>query len=87
MNPSVNHTMHQTLLDLLHAIQPDADFAASTDFLEDGLIDSVDVIMVTAALEKEFGISVPGDRITPENYASLESLAALVARCRQGRPG
>jgi acyl carrier protein len=79
--------MNQKILELLQSIQPTADFTHSEDFLEDGLIDSVDVIMVTAAIEKEFGISVPGDQITSENYASVERLAALVERCRQRRRG
>lgn len=79
--------MNQKILDILHAIQPAADFAASTDFLEDGLIDSMDVIMITTALEAEFGIAVPGDWIMPDNFASVERLAALVERCRQGQPG
>jgi len=73
--------MNQTILALLQSIQPAADFAASTDFLEDGLIDSVDVIMITAGLEEAFGVAIPGECITPEHYASVETLAALVARC------
>lgn len=73
--------MKEKILALLQDIQPTVDFAASTDFLEDGLIDSVDVIMVTAALEEAFAIAIPGDSITPENYASVERLAALVERC------
>lgn len=79
--------MKQKILELLQSIQPAADFAASTDFLEDGLIDSMDVIMITTALEAEFGVAVPGERITPENYSSAERLAALVEQCRQGRGG
>lgn len=79
--------MKQKILELLQSIQPAADFSASTDFLEDGLIDSMDVIMITTALEAEFGIAVPGERITPENYSSAERLAALVEQCRQGRAG
>lgn len=79
--------MKQKILELLQSIQPAADFAASADFLEDGLIDSMDVIMITTALEAEFGIAVPGERITPENYSSAERLAALVEQCRQGRGG
>lgn len=78
---TLDTTMHQKLLALLAGIQPGADFAGSQDFLEDGLIDSVDVIMITAALEETFGVRIPGEQITPENYGSLERLAALVARC------
>lgn len=77
--------MRQQILALLADIQPAANFADSSDFLEDGLIDSVDVIMITAALEETFGVSIPGDQVTPENYASVERLAALVERSGAGR--
>lgn len=76
--------MHQKLLALLATIQPNADFAHSQDFLDDGLIDSMDVILITAAIEETFGVSIPGDQITPENYGSLERLAALIARSGGG---
>ena len=76
--------MKEKILELLQAIQPDAQFAASKNFLDDGLIDSVDVVMITTSLEEEFGISIPGHEITPDNYSSLDSLAALVASHVQG---
>lgn len=72
--------MKEKILELLQAIQPDADFANSQNFLDDGLIDSVDVVMITTALEDEFGASIPGHEITPENYASIDSLVTLVGR-------
>jgi len=77
--------MRQQILALLADIQPAANFADSQDFLEDGLIDSVDVIMITTALEQAFGVTIPGDQVTPENYASVERLAAQVARCGSTR--
>jgi acyl carrier protein len=77
--------MHQKILALLQSIQPGADFAASADFLEDGLIDSMDVIMITTGLEEAFGVSIPGNWITPDNYASVASLADLVTRCQAAR--
>jgi acyl carrier protein len=73
--------MNQKIIELLNSIQPAADFAGSQNFLEDGLIDSVDVIMITTAIEDEFGVSVPGTEITPENYASVDRLAALITKC------
>lgn len=79
--------MDEKILELLEAIQPGANFAESQNFLDDGLIDSVDVVMITTSLEDQFGISVPGDEITPENYASLKRLAALVAKCAQRQQG
>lgn len=79
--------MNKKILELLNTIQPGADFAGSHNFLEDGLIDSVDVVMITTSIEEEFSVSVPGEEITPENYASVERLAALIAKCQQKSAG
>lgn len=75
--------MKSKILSALQSISPEADFLNSKDFLSDGLLDSFDVIMITTALEEEFKISVPGDQIVPENYSSLDRLAALVEQCTE----
>ena len=66
------------LLDLIQSIRPEADFAGSADFLGDGLLDSFDLITLVAALDKQYGISIPGADIVPENFRNLESIQALL---------
>jgi len=73
--------MKSKILSVLQSVLPEADFPNSKNFLIDGLLDSFDVVMVTTELEEAFQISIPGDQITPENYSSLDRLAALVAQC------
>ena len=75
--------MHSIILNVLQSVSPEADFSKSKEFLVDGLIDSFDVVMITTALEEAFQISIPGEKITPENYASIEKLAALITECTE----
>ena len=75
--------MKPKILSALQSVSPESDFLNSKDFLSDGLLDSFDVVMITTTLEEVFTISIPGDQIIPENYSSLDRLAALVEQCSQ----
>jgi acyl carrier protein len=68
------------LIDVLKATRPEADFAGSKDFIEDGLLDSFDVVTVVAALDNAYGISINGVDIVPENFKSLEAITALLRK-------
>jgi acyl carrier protein len=43
-------------------------------------IDSVGMIELVYALEDRFSIEIADEEIAPENFASIDSLAALIAR-------
>ena len=59
--------------------------APDEDLLAQGLIDSLGIIKLTAALEKEFGIKVADEDVVPENFQSLASIARFVEKKRQGQ--
>ncbi len=65
---------------LLAELRPEADFDASLDFVEDGLLDSYDIVMLVSALDREFSVSIDGAGIVPESFASVESLLGLLRR-------
>jgi len=65
---------------ILSEIRPEADFAASVDFLADGLLDSFDLLMLVADLDRHFGISILGTEIVPEHFRNHQAIMALLAR-------
>ena len=72
--------MNKKLLMLLAEIRPEYDFTASSCFIEDGLLDSFDIVTLVAALEETFSISIDGEDITPENFKNLETLGHFLQR-------
>ena len=68
------------LVDIIQSIRPEADFSNASDFLAEGLLDSFDLITLVAALDKEYGISIPGTDIVPENFRNLETIANLLQK-------
>jgi acyl carrier protein len=72
--------MTNRILDILHAIRPDADFSTSTDFIAEGLLDSFDMMMLVAELDKEFSVSIDGTDIVPENFDTVEGIRRVLLK-------
>lgn len=68
------------LAGLLKGIRPEFDFAASRDFIADGMLDSFDVVTLVATLDKACGISIDGTDIVPEHFQNLDTIAALLRK-------
>ena len=71
-------TIEKKVLEILSEIRPEVDFSASGDFLEDGLIDSFDLISMVSDIDSKFGISIDGTKILPENFNSLQAIVNLI---------
>jgi acyl carrier protein len=68
------------IAEILKEIRPEFDFTASRDFIADGMLDSYDVITLVAALDKNFGISIQGTDIVPENFQNLQTIETLLRK-------
>lgn len=71
----------KTVLEILKEIRPEHDFAASQDFMSDGMLDSFDMVTLVSELDKNYGISIDGTDIVPENFQNVETITALVRKC------
>lgn len=71
------------ILEMLKEIKPEHDFALSDDFIEEGLLDSFDIISLVSMLEEKYNISIDGLDILPENFNTVESIEKLVKRCQE----
>jgi acyl carrier protein len=49
-------------------------------FLEAGIVDSLGVVELVSFVEENYKISVPDDDIVPDNFDSVDNLAAYIAR-------
>ena len=65
-------------MELLQATNKDADFAASDDFISDGLLDSMDIQMLAIAMEDEYHITIDGTDLMPMNYTSVDAIRDLL---------
>ena len=72
--------MRDTILDLLGEIAEGIDFDTCTTLIDDGLLSSLDIIQLIGALNDEFDISIPATEIIPDNFNSVDAMAAMVGR-------
>ena len=61
-------------------LRPEFDFNEPLDFIEEGMLDSFDVINLVTALDSEFGISIDGTDVLPDNFSSVENIEALLRK-------
>ncbi|WP_295097290.1 acyl carrier protein [uncultured Fibrobacter sp.] len=66
------------ILEMLAELRPEFDYENSSNFVEDGLLDSFDIVSLTTMLEEYFKVTIDGMCIVPENYASVDAILALV---------
>jgi acyl carrier protein len=52
------------------------------DLIEGGALDSLALIELLFAIERELGVEIPADRLEVARFRTLVSLAELVAECR-----
>ena len=72
--------MRDTIIGILTGLRPEFDFNQSTNFIEDGMLDSFDVVALVSELDSRFGISIDGMDILPENFASIEAIEQLLKK-------
>lgn len=63
------------MMDNLH---PEYDFKHSKDFIEDGYLDSFDIISLISMIEEEYNITIDGMDIIPENFSTVKRIASLI---------
>lgn len=59
-------------------------FTDSDSFLESGIIDSSGVLQLVSYLEETYGITVEDDGLTPDNFDSVNFVAAYLSRKLNG---
>lgn len=72
--------MKEQIIKILTDLRPEFDFTADVDFIEEGMLDSFDVINLVSDLDSTFGISIDGVDIVPENFATLDSIEVLLKK-------
>ena len=70
----------EKLIEILNDLHPDVDFNTAVDLIDEGILDSLDIVSLVAEIDSEFGVTVPAEEIIPENFNSAEDLFALITR-------
>ena len=73
----------EKLLKILKGIRPDVDFENEKALIEDGILDSFDVVSIISELDDEFGVQIKITELDPENFNSAESIWRMVEQLKK----
>lgn len=73
--------MKEKIIKILTELRPEFDFSQEgVNFIEEGMLDSFDVVNLVSELDSTYGISIDGVDILPENFATLDSIEQLLKK-------
>lgn len=71
-------TLRERVLQILQEVRHDVDFEKETKLIDDGILDSFDIISIVSELNDNFEIEITADELEPENFNTLDAVVALV---------
>ncbi len=74
--------MREQIIEILTEICPGVDFEQETALIDDGLIDSLDIVAVVTDLMDTFDVQLGVDDLTPENFNSVDAICQLIERAQ-----
>lgn len=66
------------LISILSGICPDVNFETETSLIDDGLIESLDIVAIVTEIMAEFDVEISVDDLLPENFNSVDAILAMI---------
>ena len=70
-------------MELLKGVRPDVDFENETALIDDGILDSFDVVSIISEIDDVFGVQIRINELDPENFNSAESIWNLIQKLNE----
>ena len=70
----------EQLLELLKGVRADVDFENETALIDDGILDSFDVVAIISEIDDVFGVQIRINELDPENFNSAKAIYELIER-------
>ena len=68
----------ETLLDILNELHNDVDFSTAERLIDEGILDSLDIVTLITEINDAFEVSIPAEEIIPENFNSAKAIMDLI---------
>jgi acyl carrier protein len=72
--------MKNRIIEILNEIRSEFDFNSDVNFIENGMLDSFDVVALVTALDEEYKISIEGTDIIPDNFSTVNAIVTLLSK-------
>lgn len=75
----------EELIKLLQEIRPDVDFETETELVDDGILDSMDIVSIISEIDDRFGVQIRITELDPDNFNSAENLLNLIEQLKSDK--
>lgn len=73
----------EDIYSILEEVRPEFNFRESGNFIEDGYLDSFDIVSLISIIEEKYNISIDGLDIIPENFCSVDAIMGLIEKTKK----
>ena len=70
--------MKEQLMQILTECCPDIDFETEVALIDDGILESLDIVMIVSEIKDVLDVEITVDGLVPENFNSVDQILALV---------
>ncbi len=70
------------LLKILSGVCPKVDFVNEKKLIDDGKLDSFDIISIVNELNEHYDIEIDVDDLEPDNFNTVEAMLELIEKLR-----
>ena len=75
-------TIKEQIIEILKEVKQGSSLEGVTDIVEGGYLDSFELMALIAALTEAFDAEISVDDIAPENFNSIDAMAAMIERIK-----
>lgn len=70
--------MKEKILEILKEINPYEDIDKESRLIEDGILDSLTLVILISELETAFTVKIPEDKLQPELFENVTKIEELI---------
>ena len=70
----------EQLLEILKELHEDIDFEIEEGLVDEGILDSLDIVTLITEINDAFDVSIPAEEIIPDNFNSAAAIWALIEK-------
>ena len=75
--------MKNKIIGIIEEINPYEDINETTKLIEDGILDSLTLVLLVSCIENEFGIKIPEENINIFNFENVQNIVLLLENIKK----
>lgn len=76
--------MREQIMKILKDIRSDVDFEKEQFLIDNGVLDSFDIISIVGEFNDAFGVEINVDDLLPENFNNIGAMVELITKLQNG---